>query len=123
MKQSIFFTGRLIALLFLFGLTAFKAYAESHKTTVQQVIITNGEVEGGTTLRFDQGGTVAVDIKSDQAMEIHLHGYDIKLSLEAGVPSRLAFDAKVAGRFSVTRHDTHGNDSHGALFYIEIYPQ
>lgn len=123
MKQSIFFTVTLILLMFLFDLAQSQAVAEGQNIPNQQLVINDGEVEGETTLKFDQGSTIAIDILSDKDMELHVHGYDIKLHLKAGVAAQLNFEAGVAGRFSVTRHDAHGNDGHSALFYIEIYPQ
>ncbi|MHC9511465.1 hypothetical protein [Kangiella sp. M94] len=87
------------------------------------VNIVQGKVEGEDTLRFNQNEKITITIKSDKPIELHVHGYDIALSLKANDVATLEFDAVTAGRFAVTQHDAHGSDSHGAIFYIEIYPE
>lgn len=87
------------------------------------VNIVQGKVEGEDTLRFNQNEKITITIKSDKPIELHVHGYDIALSLKANDVETLKFDAVTAGRFAVTQHDAHGGDSHGAIFYIEIYPE
>ncbi|WP_223668680.1 hypothetical protein [Kangiella shandongensis] len=123
MKLSNSFTVVLNILFTLLVITSPLPLGATNDITTHRIVIHEGKVKGEQTLKFNQGTSINIEIKSDKNMELHVHGYDIKLDLKAGITAKLSFDAQVAGRFSVTRHDAHGNDSHGALFYIEIYPQ
>jgi hypothetical protein len=40
-------------------------------------------------------------VTSDVADEVHVHGYDLKVDLEAGVPGELTFTPDAAGVFEV----------------------
>jgi hypothetical protein len=88
------------------------------------------------TLRFKKGDRVVVRWSSDRALELHLHGYDVKTAVEPGKVSEMVFDAEVLGRFAVNSHGAtghgHGDDSgtkkivlgHGekAVVYFEVRP-
>jgi hypothetical protein len=79
------------------------------------------------SIRVTQGEQVEITLASDQAAELHLHGYDLIAQLEPGVPATLSFVARIAGRFPVEAHrmgpSAKGRRRHpGALFYVEIYP-
>jgi len=79
----------------------------------------------GEVLRLVKGDTVTLRWHSDEAVELHMHGYDIQLKVEANRPAEMHFDADVSGRFPVTSHGfggAHGHD-HKALLYIEVYPE
>ena len=43
---------------------------------------------------------------SDQPGEVHIHGYDKYLDLEADKPARTRFKADLEGIFEVENHDT-----------------
>lgn len=76
------------------------------------------------TLRVTQGDAVRIDWTSDEAAELHLHGYDIAARVAADAPVSMRFTADVAGRFPVARHASANADAHGhhALMYLEVYP-
>ena len=88
------------------------------------VIAERDLVSGGPTVRVTQGDQVELAWSSDEGVELHLHGYDLVLTLVAGEPAVLAFTAAVAGRFPMTSHGFAGGDdhSHRPLLYIEVYP-
>ena len=89
------------------------------------VIIRNGKADA-KTLRVTQGEQVEIMLTSDQAAELHLHGYDLTVRLEPGVPDALSFAGRVAGRFSVEAHrmGSGASASHQrVLFYVEVYPR
>ena len=44
---------------------------------------------------------VVLVVHSDTADEIHLHGYDVSREIAAGGQARIAFVAKIPGRFEV----------------------
>ena len=61
---------------------------------------------------------------SDEAVEVHLHGYDKLLQLRPGEPAAMSLTAYATGRFPITSHGW-GADGHGhhALTYLEVYPR
>ncbi|HEY9029780.1 MAG TPA: hypothetical protein VIM93_00330 [Kangiella sp.] len=120
--SSIVETASLTLLVLILSLTPISLHA-GNKTADVLVNIVQGKIEGVDTLRYNQNEKVAITINSDKPMELHVHGYDITLNLKANELAILEFDAVTAGRFAVTQHDAHGGDSHGAIFYIEIYPE
>ena len=81
-------------------------------------------VSGGPTIQVTQGDRVELVWTSDEGVDLHLHGYDLELTVAAGEPAVLAFTAAVAGRFPMTSHGFAGggDHSHRPLLYIEIYP-
>ena len=76
------------------------------------------EIEQGTV----KGDDVALRWTSDQAVTLHLHGYDIETKVPARGTAEMRFCARAAGRFPVERHEP-GADPHTpkALLYAEAY--
>ena len=73
--------------------------------------------ESPTTLRVTQGDAVRITVLADQADELHLHGYDLHLDLQAGQAASLASTAEHAGRFEYELHH-----SHRVIGALEVYP-
>lgn len=75
---------------------------EVEKPTVVRIVVVNGVPKGGIVRKsVDKGARVVIVVKSDVADEVHLHGYDISRDVAAGGTVRIAFLAKVPGRFEV----------------------
>jgi hypothetical protein len=77
-------------------------------------------------IRVKQGDVVRLRWRTDRAMDLHLHGYDIEKKIEPGIVSELAFTARATGRFPVEVHAPKrgGGHTHGApLVQIEVYPR
>ena len=79
------------------------------------------------TVRVTQGRKVQLRWVSDESTEIHVHGYDVKTSIEPGGVGITTIEAHAAGRFPITSHGFggHEHDSHGSettLLYLEVYP-
>ena len=75
---------------------------EVEKPTLVRVVVVNGAPKGGIVRRtVDKGDRVVIVVKSDVADEVHLHGYDISRDVVAGGTARIAFRAKLQGRFEV----------------------
>ena len=97
----------------------------------RKIAIAKGRVaKGDRTIRLAQGDEVVLGFTADEPLELHLHGYDIKLKVEPGATGWLRFEAKASGRFPVTVHGGHGEAKlHGrksrerALLYIEVHPR
>lgn len=82
------------------------------------------------TLRVQQGDSVVIDWRSDEAASLHLHGYNVMLDLKAGAPGRMRLLASTPGRFALTAHGfgaqagKHGrHQRESALAYLEVLPK
>jgi len=89
--------------------------------------ITAGRVPADMRLiRVTQGDFVTLRISADRRTILHLHGYDIEKTVEAGAVSDLTFTARATGRFPIEPHiaQESGGHTHGeALVTIEVYPR
>lgn len=56
-------------------------------------------VSGPETIQVTQGDDVDIKITSDLPEELHLHGYDKSLDLEASQEAELKFQANLTGHF------------------------
>jgi hypothetical protein len=83
-----------------------------------KVTATGGALNAGT-IRFQQGDLIRLRWTTDEAMVLHLHGYDIEGDIAAGEPTSMVFDADLAGRFPTERHGTKAV----TLVYVEVYPK
>lgn len=71
------------------------------RTTVTLRVV-GGKPEGGIARpKVKKGEKVLLVVRSDTADEVHLHGYDISREISAGRTARIAFVAKIPGRFEV----------------------
>jgi hypothetical protein len=99
----------------------FYRLCQKQKKSVVSFDIKKGQVEKKLrTLKVDQGDKIELNWKVDELTELHLHGYDIKLSVSPNQPEKMIFYAQIAGRFPV---GIHGSGRHGKVIYLEIYPK
>lgn len=69
--------------------------------------VVGGKPEGGIARpKVDKDDKVVLTVRSDIADEVHLHGYDISRKVTAGGTARIAFVAKIPGRFEVELEDS-----------------
>jgi hypothetical protein len=69
---------------------------------VIELTIKGGDVQGGVRREaVKQGSAVTLRITSDEADELHVHGYDLKTDLVPGQSTDLTFLAKIPGVFEV----------------------
>jgi hypothetical protein len=78
-------------------------------------------------IRVRQGDNVRLRWRSDRAILLHLHGYDIEKRVAPGSVAEMAFKAHATGRFPVEVHK-HGAAAGGVheekpLVEIEVYPR
>lgn len=109
-------------LLPLVDLAPSGAHAQSPEEKAFDLTIQGGQVVGGTkSVRVTEGDKVTLNMISDTALEIHLHGYDIEAEVTPGTPARMSFEAFATGRFPIS---VHGADQHeSTLLYLEVYPR
>ena len=98
-----------------------------------EISIRDRRIEGGpSTIRVKRGETVSLRWRTDEAVSLHVHGYDIRANLSAASPSTIRFEATVAGRFPITAHEFGAGAAPGArpnthrevtLLYLEVLPE
>jgi hypothetical protein len=65
---------------------------------IPTIVVRDGEpVDGVAELEFSAGEEVRFRVSSDQAEEIHVHGYDISKDVPAGGTVEIAFPAELEG--------------------------
>jgi hypothetical protein len=74
------------------------------------------------TVRVLQDDTLVLELRSDAALDVHLHGYDVALSLKPDTPGRLQLVAHTLGRFPLAPHGK-GHHHGPALLYLEVVPR
>ena len=89
--------------------------------------IANGSVPDNMRLiRVKQNDVVKLEWRTDKAVSVHLHGYDIEKEVRPGTVTEMTFIARATGRFTVEPHDgktPSGGHAHGdVLVTIEVYP-
>ena len=116
----------LATLLFFF--VPVSVYADTDEGTVKRIelVISERKVQREEkTIRVTQGESIELVWQSDEAAELHLHGYDISFEVSPEGPAIVTFEAHATGRFPITSHGFGGEQGHGheALLYIEVYPR
>lgn len=102
-----------------FTAVAGTARAQGDAGQVFTLVVKGGKVvEGPKVIKLKRDDAVTLNITADRADELHLHGYDLHLKLEAGKMATLKFVAKRTGRFTFELHE--GGNELGAF---EIYPK
>lgn len=72
------------------------------KPTTITIRVVGGRPQGGIARPSVKRNTrVVLIFRSDIADEVHLHGYDISRDVAAGRTARIAFVARIPGRFEV----------------------
>lgn len=61
-------------------------------------------ISGNGTHKVKQGSRVVIEVVTDVADEVHLHGYDKEAATQPGKPARLRFTANIPGVFEVELH-------------------
>lgn len=74
-------------------------------------------VEGPKVIRLKRDAAVELNVLSEVADELHVHGYNLTLKLSPNMVSTLRFAAKLTGRFTFEMHKTHWE-----VGAFEIYP-
>jgi hypothetical protein len=87
-----------IACAELEGAAAAEGESPAGDGDVPTIVVRDGEpVDGVAELEFSAGEEVRFRVSSDQAEEIHVHGYDISEDVPAGGTVEIAFPAELEG--------------------------
>ncbi len=79
-------------------------------------------------IRVKEGDVVKLRWTTDQAVVLHLHGYDIEKPIAPGAVTELTFTAYATGRFSLHVHaqgeraESHAHQE-APLIDVEVYPR
>jgi hypothetical protein len=91
-----------IACAELEGAAAAEGGAGTAGGDVPTIVVRDGEPVGGVQeLGFDAGEEVRFRVSSDEAEEIHVHGYDLAKDVPAGGTVEFAFPAELEGIYEV----------------------
>jgi hypothetical protein len=75
---------------------------EKPATTAQVLEVKGGKPVGGVkTLKYNHNDQVAIDVRSDQTVPIHVHGFDIEKTVPGGGVAKFRFKANIEGRFEI----------------------
>lgn len=83
---------------------AFAAPADAVKSNTKSInlkIEKNRMASGPSAIRLVQGDEITLNIRTDRADELHIHGYDLRANLLPGQVVSLTFIATVTGRFGI----------------------
>ena len=71
------------------------------------------------TIKVTEGQDVEINWTTDEKVLLHLHGYNISVTVKPGETVSMKFKAATSGRFPIMPH----NFVHRALIYLEVYPE
>jgi hypothetical protein len=99
--------------------------AAAQARTIALEVAARKPVGGARTVRLARGDAVVLEIRADEKMQIHVHGYGVHAAVAPGAPVRLPLTTRFEGRFPVTAHlprDARGHAPEPTLLYLEVYP-
>lgn len=82
--------------------------------------IENGRIADNVkTIQVQRDEAVELSWSADHRTDIHLHGYNIEVTVNPGQTQIMAFRARATGRFPIEAHGAR----HTVLFYLEVHPR
>jgi hypothetical protein len=101
------------------------AVAQDGSQRVIEARIENRKVVAPSeAIRVSEGDVIELRWTSDEAVELHLHGYDLVLHVRPDQPAAMVIEAYATGRFPITSHGWgRGGHGHDELTYLEVYPR
>lgn len=69
------------------------------------VSIADGEMDP-RRVSVVEGDSVTLSVRTEEPVEVHVHGYDIEEEVEPEEPATISFDADLTGRFDIEDHET-----------------
>jgi hypothetical protein len=85
-----------------------------------ELTIKNGRLPDSQRLvRVQQGEEVILRWRADQAVVLHLHGYDIETKVSPAAAIEMRFKASATGRFPIELHA----QTHATIAHLEVHPR
>jgi hypothetical protein len=75
--------------------------------------------ENQRLVRVRQGEEVILKWRADQAVVLHLHGYDIEARVSPAAWTEMRFTAAATGRFPIELHA----QTHATIAHLEVHPR
>ena len=73
---------------------------------VDQIRVRAGKPVGGVkNLSWEKGDTIRITVASDEAHEVHIHGYDVSKDVAAGGTAQFKIDANLDGIYEIELED------------------
>lgn len=92
--------------------------AEAAPTATIQV--KGGEPVGGIAeVEVNKGDEVTIEVSSDEAGEVHVHGYEIEKPVKAGGTVEVPFTADIDGKFEI---ELHLEDTEAQIAELTVQP-
>ncbi len=113
MKRTTLLTALVVALAITALIAACGGGGEPEDVTFNLEIEGRALVGADTTLEVKQDDRVTINLKSDEMITYHLHGYDHEGMVGPDTPVTIYFDAYATGNFPLTIHPGGGGHSHG----------
>jgi hypothetical protein len=106
----------------LLCLTLATAAAQAEPRSFELAVRDGALPESQRVIVVTQGDDVTLRWSSDQALRVHLHGYDVEISLHPGAVSTMQVAANATGRFPIEVHASEGHRE-WTLAYLEVHPR
>jgi plastocyanin len=71
------------------------------------------------TIQIHRGDAVELVWSADRHTVLHLHGYDVEVTIAPGESQTMKLRARATGRFPIEAHGRH----HRILVYLEVHPR
>ena len=96
------------------------AQSNSAQTHQFELRIEHGEISNRSKpIQVQRDDSVEIDWSTDQRVIVHLHGYDILVTVDPGQTQKMTFVANATGRFPIELH----GEQHRVLVYLEVHPR
>jgi siroheme synthase len=104
-------------------MTLLVAQPSMAEPTIIDLVIRGGSLPlEQRVIRVQQGDVVTLRWASDQALTLHLHGYDVEQHIVPGATATMSFTARATGRFPIELHGSEGRRA-TTLGYLEVHPR
>lgn len=79
-------------------------------------------VGGVQDVEVTKGDVVTLQVSSDAAGEVHVHGYEIEKEVEAGGTIQVKFTADIDGKFEIEQHFESGDPHEAEIAELTVQP-
>jgi hypothetical protein len=102
------------------GLALAVAGSAAAQPRIFELTIEKGRLpENQRLVRVRQGEEVILKWRADQAVVLHLHGYDIEAKVSPATWTEMRFTAAATGRFPIELHA----QTHATIAHLEVHPR
>lgn len=127
-RTQVFGASSVCCLLFCFLCSVSAGASETPAKIFELTIPRGGAAAKPRVLAVDKDDVVRLRVTSEEAGEIHLHGYRIEMKVSPGAPHELGFKARATGRYRIEWHPASDTakkgDHHGPpLATLEVRPK